>query len=155
MLRKIQGRTTDFVVSKDSAVIHGLVLIYVLRGIDSVAQFTISHDAPDQRRVLIVLIRRLSAGAFDETEAGFRYRLGRDFWVEIVVCDSIPIETSGEVSLRCEQCGQQFRRRAHLTGWFILRAMWVPWTVRGSKVRQVGTNHRSGMLVEMREEGHA
>jgi phenylacetate-CoA ligase len=96
VLREIQGRTTDFVVAKDGTVMHGLALIYVLRAIDGVAQFKIIQDSLDHTRVLIVPSRGLGAEVFGEIEARLKQRLGQDVWVEIVVCDSIPIEASGK-----------------------------------------------------------
>jgi phenylacetate-CoA ligase len=96
VLKEIQGRTTDFVVAKDGTVMHGLALIYVLRAIDGVAQFKVIQESLDHLTVLIVPSGGLGADVFGEIKAGLRQRLGGGVQIEIVVTDSIPIETSGK-----------------------------------------------------------
>ena len=41
VLREVQGRTTDFLVSADGGQVHALALIYVLGDIDGIRQFRI------------------------------------------------------------------------------------------------------------------
>jgi phenylacetate-CoA ligase len=96
LLSEIQGRTTDFVVARDGTVMHGLALIYVMRGVDGVAQFKIVQESLDHLRVLIVPSPGLRGDVFREIESGLRQRLGNDVRIEIIVTDSIPIEASGK-----------------------------------------------------------
>lgn len=47
LIRSIQGRSTDFLVSPDGKLIHALAVIYAVRTVPGVEQFRIHQDAPD------------------------------------------------------------------------------------------------------------
>lgn len=54
LLEKIEGRKSDFIVTSDGRVMHGLSLIYVLRKIEGVEQFRITQKAVDTFQVELV-----------------------------------------------------------------------------------------------------
>jgi len=54
MLKEIQGRTTDFVVSADGTVMHGLALIYILRDLAGLRAFKVVQHSRLRTEVLLV-----------------------------------------------------------------------------------------------------
>ena len=94
ILKEIQGRTTDFVVSQNGNVMHGLALIYVLRDIDSINEFKIVQETKDFTRIYLIV-----DDGFSEQEqiiAGFKERLGSEVKIQIDIVDEIPAEKSGK-----------------------------------------------------------
>lgn len=96
LLKEIQGRTTDFVVAKNGAVIHGLALIYILRDLPGIAEFKVVQESLDLTRVMIVKAQ----GYVDSNEQAisevFQQRLGEGVQVEFEYSDVIPAEKSGK-----------------------------------------------------------
>jgi phenylacetate-CoA ligase len=97
IMKKIRGRTTDFIVSPDGRWQHGLSLIYVLRGIPGVAEFKIIQESLDDVRVLLkvheALFQEDGEGRIIE---GFRKRMGQSINVRIERVDEIEKDASGK-----------------------------------------------------------
>ena len=96
MLDKIQGRTTDFVITMDNTVMHGLALIYVIRDLPEIESFKIVQESTQLTRVLIVPSPRFEQRIADAIVEGFKRRLGRDVDVRIERVAVIPAEPSGK-----------------------------------------------------------
>ena len=96
VLERIEGRTTDFVHAMDGTVLHGLSLIYVLRDMESVAQFRIVQESLDRTVVSVVPRGQFSDEARAHVEAQFRERLGGDVTVDVVLVEKIDREKSGK-----------------------------------------------------------
>jgi len=96
-MKKIQGRTTDFIVSPDGRWQHGLSLIYVVRSIPGVAEFKIIQEAVDDVKVLLKVHETLFP---EEGESriieGFRKRMGRTVNIHIERVDEIEKDASGK-----------------------------------------------------------
>lgn len=97
VMKKIQGRTTDFVVTPDGRWQHGLSLIYVVRDIPGVAEFKIIQEAVDDVKVLLKVHENL----FPEDGKtiivkGFKKRMGQEVNVNIEMVDEIPKDASGK-----------------------------------------------------------
>jgi phenylacetate-CoA ligase len=90
------GRTTDFIVRPDGAIMHALSVIYVLRAANGIEEFKIIQRSTEY---LDVLIKPLSTW-HDETKNiirnQLRRRMGKDIKVEINIVDRIPPEASGK-----------------------------------------------------------
>jgi phenylacetate-coenzyme A ligase PaaK-like adenylate-forming protein len=54
LLEKIEGRKSDFIVTPDGRVMHGLSLIYVLRKVAGVEQFRITQKTVDEFQLELV-----------------------------------------------------------------------------------------------------
>jgi phenylacetate-CoA ligase len=96
MLREIQGRTTDFVVTADGTIMHGLALIYILRDLPGVEAFKVIQDSIESTRVQLVAGPSLPADAHRTITEGFKRRLGPHVTVTIETVDHIPPERSGK-----------------------------------------------------------
>ncbi len=96
VLKEIQGRTTDFVVSYNGNVMHGLALIYVLRELTSINQFKIVQQSKHKTTVYLVVNPEFCRRDENNIINGFKERLGNEVTVSIEVVDTIPAEKSGK-----------------------------------------------------------
>jgi len=96
LLKRIEGRVTDFVVAHDGTVMHGLALIYILRDLPQLRAFKIIQESLDCTRVLLVSAAGLPTALQISIVTQFRARLGSS--VEIVIEEvlAIPAEASGK-----------------------------------------------------------
>jgi phenylacetate-CoA ligase len=96
-MKKIQGRTTDFILSPDGRWQHGLSLIYVIRDTPGVAKFKIVQEAVDDVKVLIKVHEPLfpENGKSQITE-GLKKRMGQEVNINIEVVDEIEKDASGK-----------------------------------------------------------
>jgi phenylacetate-CoA ligase len=97
MLKEIQGRTTDFVVTADGAVMHGLALIYILRDLPGLRSFKVVQHSRTQTEVLLVPEAGFDqAAAFAKIIEGFKRRLGETVQVDVKTVEAIAPEKSGK-----------------------------------------------------------
>ena len=96
LLEEIQGRSTDFIVTKDGKAMHGLSLIYILRDIPEISLFKIVQQSIDLTEVSIVSEPRLLKQQVETVQAEFKKRLGQDVEVNIDLVDAIAPEKSGK-----------------------------------------------------------
>jgi phenylacetate-CoA ligase len=97
IMKKIQGRTTDFIVSPDGRWQHGLSLVYVVRDIPGVAEFKIIQEAVDDIKVLLKIHETLfpEKGKSQIIE-GFKKRMGQGVNIDIEMVDEIKKDASGK-----------------------------------------------------------
>jgi phenylacetate-CoA ligase len=96
LLRELQGRSTDFVIATDGAVMHGLALIYILRDLPGVQSFKIIQETRQLTKVLVVTGPSFEPSMIDKIVEGFKQRLGSSAEIDVVIVDSIPPERSGK-----------------------------------------------------------
>lgn len=98
VLKDIEGRTTDFVVSANGTMMHGLALIYILRELSGIEEFKITQETKLHTRVQIVPSRNstLSGDIKDKIIAGFKARLGEAVVIDIDIVQQIEAEKSGK-----------------------------------------------------------
>ena len=96
ILREIQGRSTDFVISADGTVMHGLALIYVLRDIPGVASFKIVQETTALTTVFVVPGPLFEAGDVGRIQEGLKRRLGASVTIDVKLVDVVPAEASGK-----------------------------------------------------------
>ncbi len=96
LLQEIQGRATDFVVSQDGNVMHGLALIYILRDIERIKEFKIIQETKSRTRVLLIVDDEFSRTDTETIINGFQARLGQGVSVEVEQVNEIPAEKSGK-----------------------------------------------------------
>ncbi|MEO5933391.1 MAG: hypothetical protein ABIQ08_07560, partial [Duganella sp.] len=96
LLKRIEGRTTDFVVARDGTVMHGLALIYILRDLPQVRAFKIIQESLNCTRVLVVSVGGLPPALHLSIVSQFRARLGSSVEIVIEEVATIPAEASGK-----------------------------------------------------------
>lgn len=96
LLKEIQGRATDFVVAADGTIMHGLALIYVIRGVAGVENFKIVQESLGRTRVQLVTTADFRAESEREIVAGMKARLGEGVDVTLERVEHIPSEASGK-----------------------------------------------------------
>ena len=96
VLREVQGRTTDFVVTTAGARMHALALIYVIRDMEGIRQFRIVQESRDLLRLELVRDSGFRESLLPEIERQFRRRLGDSLRVQFEFVDDIPPAASGK-----------------------------------------------------------
>jgi phenylacetate-CoA ligase len=96
ILASVEGRSTDFVVTADGAVIHGLALIYILRDVPEIEAFRIVQESIHHTRVELVTKQVNQQLLATSVVAQFRARLGQDVEVEVAFLESLTPEKSGK-----------------------------------------------------------
>ncbi|NVM78335.1 phenylacetate-CoA ligase [Duganella sp. SG902] len=96
LLKRVEGRVTDFVVARDGTVMHGLALIYILRDLPQVRSFKIIQESLDCTRVLLVSVDGLPPALRLGIITQFRARLGDSVEIVIEEVSAIPAEASGK-----------------------------------------------------------
>jgi phenylacetate-CoA ligase len=95
-LSEIQGRSTDFVITDDGTVMHGLSLIYVIRDLAGVKSFKVTQETRRLTRVELVTEAGFDPSAVPAIVAGFKRRLGAAVDVQVQIVPSIAPEKSGK-----------------------------------------------------------
>lgn len=96
LFKEIHGRSTDFIVSSDGTVMHGLALIYVVREVPGVSRFKIVQESLRTTRVLLVPGPGFDPDSKDKIRAGIKSRLGEDVDVLVDEVSEIGQEKSGK-----------------------------------------------------------
>ncbi|MCK5481683.1 MAG: phenylacetate--CoA ligase family protein [Gammaproteobacteria bacterium] len=96
VITEVLGRSTDFVVRADGAIMHALALIYVLRAVAGVGEFKIVQHTLRDIEVLVVPDASWQESGRVEIETGLRKRLGGDIHIDLRLVESIPAEASGK-----------------------------------------------------------
>lgn len=96
LLEKIEGRTTDFIVAPDGAILHALSVIYIVREIDGVEQFRIRQKTIDSFHVQLVRNDRFRPESENRIKEGLRARLKAPVGVTVEYLDILPPEKSGK-----------------------------------------------------------
>jgi phenylacetate-CoA ligase len=96
-MTKVQGRTTDFVVTPDGRWQHALSVIYVVRDIKGVAEFKIIQEDVDDVRVLLRTHPEIyPQDGNTRIVNGIKKRMGDDVRVTIQLVDDVPRDASGK-----------------------------------------------------------
>ena len=96
LLKKIEGRSTDFIIAQDGTVMHGLALIYILRDLPQVQAFKIIQETLQQTRILVVAAPSLDAILRRTIATRFKARLGESVTIVIDEVQHIAAEASGK-----------------------------------------------------------
>lgn len=96
-MTKVQGRTTDFIVTPDGRWQHALSVIYVVRDIEGVAEFKIVQEDVDDVRVLLKVHEDIyPKDGNEKIVKGFKKRMGEVVKVTVEMVDEIPRDASGK-----------------------------------------------------------
>ncbi|KPJ69814.1 hypothetical protein AMJ44_02240 [candidate division WOR-1 bacterium DG_54_3] len=96
-MSRIQGRTTDFMLTPDGRWQHGLVVIYVIRDIEGVAEFKVVQEDVDDVRVLLNVHESIyPADGNQRIVRGIKKRMGQEVNVTVEMVSEIPRDASGK-----------------------------------------------------------
>jgi len=96
LLKRVEGRRTDFLLAPDGRVLHALSVIYILREAEGVQQFQVVQEAVDRVVVQIVPGPRFGEGERAVIVERMRRLLGRGTDVRIQTVGSIARAASGK-----------------------------------------------------------
>jgi phenylacetate-CoA ligase len=96
LLERIEGRTTDFLVAPDGAILHALSVIYIVREIEGVEQFCIRQKSVEHLHVQIVRNGNYRSGSEVRIREGLRKRLRFPVEVTVEYVPSLTSEKSGK-----------------------------------------------------------
>jgi phenylacetate-CoA ligase len=96
ILKSVEGRSTDFIVTSRGTIMHGLALIYVVRDIEGIKEFKIVQEDYDKIRLFLSVNETFTEHTEDIIREGFKNRLGESVVINIVYKDRISPERSGK-----------------------------------------------------------
>ncbi|MEK7308855.1 MAG: phenylacetate--CoA ligase family protein, partial [Nitrospirota bacterium] len=96
LLKDIEGRTTDFIITSDKKIMHGLSLIYILREINGIEEFRIVQEEVDLFSVSIVKNSSFGSESEEVIRKGFKDRIGSDVKIRFNYQQKIEPEKSGK-----------------------------------------------------------
>jgi phenylacetate-CoA ligase len=96
LIERIDGRTTDFIVTHDGRIVHGLSLIYVMREIEGIREFKITQNKVNEFIVSIVKDSMYNEDNENHIRDEFKKRIGKGSRVFFEYLDEIKPEGSGK-----------------------------------------------------------
>lgn len=96
LLREIQGRADDMLLSLDGSRVPGQAIVHLLRSQPGLQAFRIIQESRDFMRILLVSTGEFPDGEKPAIVQGIRARLGEAMRVEFVSVPEIPREASGK-----------------------------------------------------------
>ncbi len=96
VLKSVEGRSTDFIVTPAGKVLHGLALIYKVRDTEGVESFKIVQEDYDRIRLILAVNSRYMPAGEDAIRADWLKRLGEGVAVAVEYVERIPPEKSGK-----------------------------------------------------------
>ena len=96
LLKKVEGRQTDFIVTPDGRTIHALAVIYVLRECPQIDEFQVVQESIDKLTATIVPRTELQASVREKIVQDLQRVLGAGMKVELVTSSAIPRAPSGK-----------------------------------------------------------
>lgn len=96
VLKSVEGRSTDFIVTPERKVLHGLALIYKVRDTTGVEGFKIIQEDYDRIRLLLVVNEHFSEAGEKGIREDWLKRLGEGVNIEMEFPDRLSPEKSGK-----------------------------------------------------------
>ncbi len=96
VLKTIEGRQTDFIVTPEGRIIHALAVIYILRECPQINSFQIVQESLDKIIATIVPRAELPVAVREKIVQGLQKALGSPISIEIVTAATIPLTASGK-----------------------------------------------------------
>jgi len=108
LLGGVEGRRTDFLVTRDGRVLHALAIIYVLRDIPGIDEFRVIQE--DVSRLVIEIVPAASFGSDGERAVldGVGALMGPGITIELVKTDRIVRPESGKYRYVVSKVADQY-----------------------------------------------
>lgn len=107
LLDRIEGRKTDFIVTPDGRVLHGLSLIYILRQLNGVEQFRITQKSLHEFEIELVTSPEFNRESESVIRSEFDRRLRAQVDVRIRYSPVIAASNSGKFRYVVSELGEQ------------------------------------------------
>jgi phenylacetate-CoA ligase len=96
VLKSVEGRSTDFIVTPAGKVLHGLALIYKVRDTEGVESFKIVQEDYDRIRLILVVNDHYTPAGEESIRTDWLKRLGEEVNVSVEYTERIATEKSGK-----------------------------------------------------------
>ena len=96
LLKSVQGRQTDFILTSDGRVIHALAVIYVLRECPEIEKFQVVQQSASEINVIIVPRAELRESVQTKIHADLQKLLGTNTQINITIASTISTSPSGK-----------------------------------------------------------
>ena len=96
VLKKVDGRQTDFIITPDGRVIHALAVIYVLRELPEIEKFQVMQASIDKLTVTVVPRAELENGVRKKISHDLQRVLGSAMEIDVVTAPEIALTASGK-----------------------------------------------------------
>lgn len=96
VLRKIVGRTTDTITTKDGRLVHGEYFTHAFYGIEGITRFQFIQEDLEKYSLVLVRDETFREEALEGIVREIKAKVGQDSEVEIRFVDDIPITESGK-----------------------------------------------------------
>jgi phenylacetate-CoA ligase len=96
ILKSVEGRSTDFIVTPEGKILHGLALIYKVRDTDGVEAFKIIQRDYDSIDLMLVVNERFTTLQEDGIKEDWMKRLGKNVTINFVYKEKLLPEKSGK-----------------------------------------------------------
>lgn len=107
LIERIDGRKSDFIVTPDGRVMHGLSLIYVLRNVAGVEQFRITQKAVNDFHLELVIDGDFTRDSEGKIRDEFRQRLRAPVNVQIQYPSVMPVSPNGKFRYVVSEIGKE------------------------------------------------
>jgi phenylacetate-CoA ligase len=111
LLKRVEGRRTDFLVSPGGRVQHALSVIYILREVERVKEFQVVQETVHRVRVLVVPRPGWTEVETAAVTTKVHKLLGHDVDVSLELVDAIPRTASGKFRYVISQIAEAYLDR--------------------------------------------
>lgn len=96
LLKKVEGRQTDFLITPDNRVIHALAVIYILRDCPEIEKFQVVQESLRHIVASVVPRQDLTASVKAKLMSGLQKAVGPGINIELLSVSEIPTSASGK-----------------------------------------------------------
>jgi len=97
LIKKIEGRSDDFVTATDGTVLSPTLLLIVMKEISGIAQYRIIQETRSHFKVMLVRDQDFTDRVLHQIESGIKEVVGNDALVEVQTVSEIPKDKAGKI----------------------------------------------------------
>ncbi len=111
LMKVVEGRSTDFIVTSEGRIMHGLSLIYILRDLPGIAEFKIVQRAEDKLDIYIVRGARYDRALEEHIRRAVAEKMGTELEVNFRYLDAIEPEAAGKYRYVVSEVAPKYLQR--------------------------------------------
>jgi phenylacetate-CoA ligase len=97
LIKKIEGRSDDFVTATDGTVLSPTPLLIIMKEILGIAQYRLVQETRNRFKVLLVRDQDFTEKTLHRIESGVKEVVGNDAFVEVQTVSEIPKDKAGKI----------------------------------------------------------